>query len=127
MKRGSKYWEFFCKSPENIVHKAVTDYIRLQFPDKLWIHVPNEGKRSAYEQYVAKLLGLTAGVPDILIFDSDKREFYKGLAIELKARGKEPTQAQLCFLIELCKRGWDAKDFDNSEEAIKYIWDYFKK
>ena len=100
---NSGYMRYFLKSPENVIHKAVVDYINLQYPDSLWVHVPSEGKRTKFEQFAAKMLGLKAGVPDLLIFDEDYFMRYRGLAIELKSAKGKLTENQKEFLRQLEK------------------------
>lgn len=121
-KKKQSYWYWFSKLPENVIHKAVTDFISLVYPDTLWIHVPSEAKRTPYERYVAKLLGLKPGVPDLLIFESTKD--YHGLAIELKSEKGKLTDSQKAFIAELDKRNWKTAVCYDSESACDLIKTY---
>ena len=123
---NSGYMRYFLKSPENVIHKAVVDYLNLQYPESLWVHVPSEGKRTRFEQFVAKMLGLKAGVPDLLIFDEDYFMRYRGLAIELKSAKGKLTENQKEFLKQLENRKWKTAVCYDSETAINIIDEYFK-
>jgi len=53
-------------------------------------HIPNEGKRS---RYVANLMHLKAGIPDILIAYPIRN--HAGLFIELKIKPNKPSKHQI--------------------------------
>ena len=73
----------------------------------LWFHCPNEGRRSPAAAAVAKSMGLKAGVPDVLIFNTPpKLPQYKGAAIELKVGNNKPTWEQRKWLDDLQRAGW---------------------
>lgn len=78
---------------EDDLQMAVADYLRMQCPSLLWLHVPNGGKRNAREGARFKRMGVKPGVADILMFwrTGDKHHM---AAIELKSeKGKqEPSQ-----------------------------------
>lgn len=71
--------------------------------------VPNGGKRNIREAALMKAEGVTAGVPDILVFDPSSRtdNFFSGLAIEFKVTGNKPTEAQALWHLALIERGWN--------------------
>ena len=130
--------------PEDHLHIQVVQYLQLQYPDVFFIHTPNEGKRTKFEQYKFKILGGTPGVPDIMIYKfrydvkieqgvmpgttDDIPNFLLshydinvGLAIELKIKPNKPTPAQLECLHQLEKAGWKTHviyDFDDAKEII---------
>ena len=87
----------------------------------LHCHVPNGGWRDRAEAAQFRGMGVSAGVPDLLIFDAPPAQRGKvGVALELKrVGGKPPTEAQRQWLSALAERGWvvvvgygfsDAKD-----------------
>lgn len=82
------------KQPEQELQKAVASYLRYQYPQLLWFHVPNGGKRSKVEGAIFKAMGVRAGVADILLFWEAERYLTRMAAIELKAGSNslEPTQ-----------------------------------
>ena len=109
---------------EDMLQHAVVNYVKHEYPKALIIHVPNEGKRSAYMQFKVKYLGIVRGVPDVLIFNSNNK--YTGLAIELKWARNVPTENQLIFLEKLRQCGWHTS-WENDFNRIKTIIDqYFK-
>ena len=75
-------------TPEDHLQKAVCNYLDTQYPKIKWYHAANEGKRSPFERFKAKYLGLKSGVPDICICAA--RNGYHGLYIELKALTMKP-------------------------------------
>ena len=102
--------------PEDHLQKAVLDYIRLQYPTVLVWHTSNEGKRSAFERFKAKWLGLRSGVSDLILIHDKKL-----LALELKAGKNKPTAAQDDFITEIAHHGflgaW-ANGFDAAKKTI---------
>jgi hypothetical protein len=64
------------------------------------IHCPNGGWRSPIEAKILQSLGVTPGVPDVLLwFDC------KAFAIELKSEAGRTTEAQLEMLNRLSEAG----------------------
>ena len=107
---------------EDKLQNSVMSYIKMQYPGVFAIHVPNEGKRSPFERYKFKYLGGTAGVPDILIFETKSN--YSGLALELKVGYNKPTENQLNCLKRLKNASWDAQ-WCNTFDAAKDIIDNY--
>ncbi len=83
----------------------------------LWHHTPNGGKRDATTAHRLKLMGVQAGVPDILIYDDPPT------AIEMKrSDGKgRVSNAQKKWKEELEKRGWGWYVCNGAEEAFDVI------
>lgn len=97
--------------PERALHRQVADWLRLTMPWALWCHVPNEGQRDPRVGAHLRHLGMSAGVPDILIFEewvdetsAPGRGF--GLAIELKTMRGRLADEQDWWLQRLDDRGW---------------------
>ncbi len=78
---GNPYSKYLGK--EDILQNRVMRHLEDNYPNALYTHVANEGKRSPFEQYKMKYLGTKPGVPDVMIFTPNKN--YNGLGIELKA------------------------------------------
>ncbi len=108
---------------ENKLQHSVITYINFQYPDLLYTHVANEGKRSRWEQYLIKYLGVKAGVPDLLIFDPKGK--YNGLAIEFKIKYNKPTENQERWLNELKMRNWACFIIYNYDDAVELINKYY--
>jgi hypothetical protein len=107
---------------EDHLQHAVMEYLRVQYPNSLAIHVPNEGKRSPFAQFKFKYLGGMQGIPDVIVFKQTAS--YAGLAIELKVKPNKPTKNQTEFLDKLSDSGWFAT-WVNSFEAAKEVIDQY--
>jgi len=130
----NKSWKDYL-TKEDKLHIAVYDYICLQYPKILCVHVANEAKRSPFERWKAKKMGLTAGVPDLLIFfqreiiENSSVKICSGLAIELKviyANGtrNKASKPQEKILTELDKNGWISRVIWTFEDAKKEVDKY---
>jgi len=89
---------------ENKFQRAVAQWLNMQHGELLWWHTPNEGKRSTFERWLAKVLGIRAGVSDIIIVHQNA--VYNGIAMELKVGNNKPTQAQQDFLQHAKRQGF---------------------
>lgn len=104
---------------EDRLQSQIIKYLDYQHRDIIYTHPNNEGKRTAYERFKLKILGVKAGVPDLLIFNPNNS--YNGLAIELKIKYNKPTASQVKWLEDLKLCGWYCtigKDFDSVKELI---------
>ena len=109
---------------EDILQNKVMTYIKNNYPNSLFTHVANEGKRTPFEQFKLKFLGSKAGVPDVLIFTPNKK--YNGLAIELKVGYNKPTDNQKYWIQQLKLNNWKSLWINNFDEAVEIIDNYFK-
>lgn len=109
---------------EDRTHKAILDYLKLQYPKAIVAHPANEGKRTPFEQFKIKWLGISPGLPDILVFTPSNG--YHGLVIEVKAKGKVPTREQKQWLYDLQLCGWQSTWVDNLDDGITCINEYFQ-
>lgn len=133
---GKSFNEYL--TPEDKAHKSLIEYLYRQYPKVMYIHCPNEGRRSKFESFKFKALGGRAGVSDFLIFDSSLSNKYKGLAIELKRSGfnlknkkgewlDEHVEKQAYFLIEIQTKGWYGEFAIGFDEAKALIDRYFRQ
>ena len=77
--------------PEQAIQRAVLEHLRLRgAPDLFAFHPANGGYRSPVEAMVLKGLGVTPGVPDVVIVHAGKC-----FGLELKAERGRVTPAQL--------------------------------
>jgi hypothetical protein len=102
--------------PEDRCQIQVCQYATLQYKGIMVHHSPNSGKRSKFEQYRLKILGVSSGYPDLVLV-------YKGLkiALELKVGKNKATEKQEKWIEALNKAGIPAKvcvGFDQSKEFI---------
>lgn len=93
---------------ENRLQELTINFLR--YSGYFAIHVPNGGSRNVIEATNLKKQGVTAGCPDILIFDNvmdlPSRVIFKGIAIELKVKGGKVSEKQQSFIEALEKRGF---------------------
>ena len=113
---------------EDHLHHGILTFSRMQYPARLVMHCPNEGKRTPFERYRASFLGIKAGWPDLIWLEPMKG--YMGLAMEVKViyeRGKKNklSKAQKAKLAELYDRGWFTCVVYDLESAIQIIASYF--
>lgn len=107
------------------LQKALVSFVRLQYPDKFLLTVQSEGKRTPKNAAIAKAMGLTAGIPD-LIFAEPSGEWV-GLALELKVEKNKLSPVQIAFMKKLQAKKWlvcEIRDLNSGINTINY---YFKK
>ena len=107
------------KHPEAVQQRLFVARVRLdaRTRDVLFCAVPNGGKRGAREAALLKAEGVSAGVPDLMVFEP--RSVYAGLALEFKIKGNGPTPAQLGWHRALAQRCWCVRIVYSAQEA----WD----
>ena len=89
----------------------------------LFAAVPNGGERNPREGMALRRQGVSAGVPDILIFEA--RQGAHGLAIEMKrVRGGTVTPQQRRWHADLRERGWRVEVCRGHEAAIVVLNEY---
>lgn len=123
---------------EKSLHKAVCQYIRLQYPGILFnSDLAGATKLTIGQAISMKHLRSDRGWPDIFIADPGKRYKYHGLFIELKAEGTKIINAkgfpatphiaeQFLILERLSCKGYKAEFAVGFDEAKKLIDDYLK-
>jgi hypothetical protein len=87
--------------PEDVIQRAVFQHLRARgVPGMIAWHTPNGGKRRPVEAAIMKGLGVLTGVPDVIAL-------HKGnaYALELKAEGGRPTEAQLATIAKMEEAG----------------------
>lgn len=121
---------------ERTLHRAVCDYIRLQYPDVLFNSDLSGATKLTMGQAVAmKSLRSGRGWPDLFI--AEIRGFYNGLFIELKAEGTKlhnknymPATLHIAeqteMICKLQKRGYYAEFAVGFDEAKRIIDKYMK-
>lgn len=122
------YWKTV--GNETRLQFLVAAYIAAKYPDALFMHAVNEGKRSKWEQYVAVYSGMKSGMPDIMIFDpttDPEVRRYNGLAIELKIDKNKPSAVQLACMESLKVCGWMVSVSYSFEDTKRRIDEYMEK
>ena len=103
--------------PEAAIHAAVCDHLRLRAkPDVLWLHVPNGGSRDIREAANLKRMGALAGASDLLLWHRGN-----SFALELKAPGGRPTEAQLDFLARFNEAGGHSACAEGVDRAVAVL------
>jgi len=88
--------------PEFEFHCAVADYLRAALPAIVrWFHVPNGEKRSLATAQRLKRMGVSPGVPDIIILHAGRT-----IWIELKSRKGKLSETQEGWREWLCDNGF---------------------
>ena len=107
---------------ENKFQRAVAQWLDMQHPNLLWWHTPNEGKRSNFERWLAKILGMRAGVSDIVILQPNKS--FHGIVMELKVGKNKCTPAQSKFLQQAQHLQYYACTCYSIDEVINVVNSY---
>lgn len=121
MRAKNHYYNYLGK--EDKMQNELMIYIETKHPKAICTHIPNEGKRTPFEQYKMKYLGTKPGIPDLMIFTPNLNK--GGLAIELKAGYNKPTENQKKWLKSLKNANWVAKWHNNLDDCIETIDKYF--
>jgi hypothetical protein len=113
------------KHPEDDIQRAVVQHLRARAtPGTVYWHTPNGGHRNMIEAVRFKSLGVRAGVSDIIAL-RNKEAF----ALELKAPGGRPTEAQLEFQSDFRAAGGHAVVAEGLDEALRILeaWNLLKR
>ena len=103
--------------PEDSIQRAVCRHLWTRAsPGLVWWAVPNGGKRNRIEAAIMKGLGVRAGVSDIIAVHEGK-----AFALELKAEGGRPTEAQLQFIDDFQAAGGHAVVAEGLDEALRVL------
>lgn len=118
------YFNFLTK--EDRLHHSILEFIKLSYPKAVVAHPPNEGRRTPFERFKAKYLGISSGLPDILIFTPNVHG-YNGLALEVKIKPNRMTASQLKWHEQLFKCHWQCACVYDLDIAMEIIDTYFSK
>jgi len=113
------------KRPEQQIHKAVVSHLNARSEPRVFFwHTPNEGKRGFVNAAALKAMGMTAGIPDLLILKSGQLH-----ALELKAPGGCLTDAQRLVLAHLENCGAQTAVAHSLDEALVTLefWGILKR
>jgi hypothetical protein len=92
------------QATEAQIHRAVMDHLRLRGrPGLLYWHTPNEGRRTKAEAGKLKAMGMTAGIPDLVLI-CDGRTF----GLELKRMKGRASPQQVAMVEAFQRAGADA-------------------
>lgn len=85
-------------------------------------HVPNEGKRSKAAASILKSMGLSSGVPDLIL--DYPAGIYHGLRIEMKYGKNTPSDEQKKWLLRLQAAGYFVAVVWSANTAIALLTEY---
>ena len=105
---------------EQNLHNSIVDYLNY-YPHILWTSTLGGvylGKRN-YKQKALVKKHYKKGVPDLLIFEPNKK--HNGLMVELKVKYNKPSKDQKLWLANLTARGYKAVVCYSLEEFIEII------
>lgn len=99
------------------IHMAVCDHLRLRArPDVLFLHPANGGARDAKTGAMLKRMGVLAGASDLLLWHNGN-----SFALEIKAPGGRPSEAQLEFLARFNDAGGHSAIAEGVDRALAVL------
>jgi len=115
------------RQPERALQLALVQHLNLRAPDGvLYFAVPNGGSRDIREAANLKRAGVLPGVSDLLLFRPGAcphcgNTRLEGFALELKAQGGRPTEAQLAFMARFAGAGGHTCIAEGIDEALQTL------
>jgi hypothetical protein len=103
--------------PEAQLHAAVVEHLRRRAkPDVLWLHPANGEHRDVITGAKLKRMGVLPGASDLVLW-------YRGcsFALELKARGRRLSEAQLEFHARFNEAGGHTAWADTIDGALNVL------
>lgn len=113
------------KRPEQAIHQAVVAHLNMRAEPKVFFwHTPNEGKRGWVNAAHLKAMGMTAGVPDLLILKGGAL-----YALELKAPSRHLTPSQRLVMNRMEECGAQVAVAHSVDEALVTLefWGILKR
>ena len=109
-------------TPEDSLQITVKDMLdQFALPRVVYLHVPNEGKRSRIGGDFMKRKGMRPGASDWLLAIPPNARLH---ALELKAPGNEPTDLQEKFGEDVIAAGGKYDWADTTEKAARILLDW---
>lgn len=104
---------------ESQLQEQTAEWLKLQHPNALCFHPPNEIQ--AKPQYMAKRArqGVKKGVADWIFLEP--RDIYNGAVIELKVKPNKPTEEQEKFLSDAKERNYFTRVCYTLEEFMDTV------
>lgn len=101
------------------LQKQCVYWFRMQYPEKLLLSIPNEGKRSAHTGRNMVEMGMTAGAPDLFVPEPNMAS--SGLFMELKVGYNKLTESQEWWRVQLLDRAYawfEVRSFEQFQEVV---------
>jgi hypothetical protein len=147
MNQNNPFYKFL--TAEDKEHVRFVEHLERLHKDILWFHIPNEGKKTAFERYKHSIMGAKKGASDFVFLHPKYNEagetLFHGLIIELKApeykrialKGKkagsvvkvkkgELSEEQVIFLRRSNEKRYKATCCFGCEESIEVLKQYLK-
>jgi hypothetical protein len=103
--------------PEDSIQRVISQHLWTRgSPGLVWWHTPNGGKRNRIEAAIMKGLGVRTGVSDLIAVHEGR-----AFALELKADGGRPTEAQLQFIDDFRSAGGHAVVARGLDQALRTL------
>ena len=97
-------------------HLALASWLRAKVPDAWWFHPPNGEKRSSSTAAKLRAMGVSAGVPDIVMLEP------KRIVIELKRLGvSKPSKEQAAWLEVFERNGFIVGTCSGWRAAVEFL------
>jgi len=111
------------KTLERDIHRAVASHLHRRAKNGVvWWHTPN-APRNEIAGAILKRMGMRAGVSDFILFHN--KELF---ALELKAPGGRPSEAQLEFISDINAAGGYGVVAEGLDQALECLnlWGVFR-
>lgn len=97
-------------------HLALASWLRRVVPDAKWFHPPNGEKRSKSTATKLRAMGVSAGVPDIVMLEPRR------IVVELKKLGvNKPSQEQAEWLAAFERAGFATATCSGWRSAVEFF------
>ena len=115
MRRINPFIKYLGKE-DHLQHQLYDYYLYTYRNKAMFWHTPNEGRRTPFERFKVKYLGMIAGVSDIIMVKNGDVLF-----LELKVGKNKPTENQKTFLKNTKAFGFTSEVAWTFEEGKKII------
>lgn len=114
------------RRPEEAIHIAVATALKRS--GVRFFHPPNEGRAHVTHRVKLRKMGLSKGVPDLIIVDPPPVGGFVGAALEIKSKTGSPTPEQRAWILDLERNGWAAAIAKGREACFNQLraWGYLQ-
>jgi hypothetical protein len=109
---------------ESKLQQGAVKWFKLQYPGKLIMSIPNEGKRAGFNGARMSAQGLLKGAPDTFI--PHPNLIHHGLFVEFKFGRNKPSPQQLQVIEQLRSNGYRVEVCYSFDSFCNIVEDYFK-
>ena len=110
--------------PESRLQSRIVAELRIRYPEIMFWHTPNGGRRSIKDGIRFRMMGTRPGIPDLAFLGA--AHGYHGLYIELKHGNGRLSEDQLFFESRCIDHGYLYKCFNSVNEVLEIVrWYYY--